>query len=140
MGKWQVVSRLLVGTVYMDNLFFYFWMDGYCFVLLLFTHTYNLVVVLVCSLDLGVLIVLNSMECPNQELKSLTKLFLFPFLTKHNIHCPPKVPSHSKFYNFFTDIVKITATNQMKYNLLFRKISKNTLILYNITKYVIYKE
>jgi len=56
------------------------------------------------------------------------------------IHCPPKVPSHSQFYNFFTDIVRKIATNHMKYNLLFRKISNNTLILYNLTKYVISKE
>jgi len=57
-----------------------------------------------------------------------------------HIHCPPKVPSHSQFYNFFRDIVRKIATNHMKYNLLFRKINNNTLILYNLTKYVISKE
>jgi len=33
------------------------------------------------------------------------------------IHCPPNVPSHSQFYNFFTDIIRIEATNHMEYNL-----------------------
>ena len=38
------------------------------------------------------------------------------------------------FTTFFTDIVRIIATNHMPYNFLFRKISNNTLILYNLTK------